>query len=131
MTPTDVIDAKPTARSVIVKEGEVDPCAGPRSGPAAAVLLAAGIACFTLGLLSVLTAASGRVADALTLSGSVGEASGLSTITTATFFVAWGGFAVVYRRADPSLARVAAVSGALIACGLVATFPPVFNLFGG
>lgn len=125
MMRPDVAEAERTVQAPTVT------VAGRCSGPAAAVLLAAGIACFTLGLLSILAAAFGAVTDTLTLSGSVGEASGLSTITTATFFLVWGGLSIAWRRTDPSLARVAAVSGALIAFGLVATFPPVFNLLGG
>jgi hypothetical protein len=131
MTPTDVVHAEPAVRSVIVEEAGADLAADRRSGPAAAVVLAAGIACFALGMLSILAAASGAVADVLTLTSDVGEASGLSTITTATFFVVWGSFTLVWRHADPSLTRVAAVSGALIVFGLLATFPPVFNLVGG
>jgi hypothetical protein len=100
------------------------------SGPAAAVVLAAGVACFTLGLLSVLTAASGVVSDALTLSDGVGDVSGVSTATALVFFASWGALTFVWRRANPSLALVAAVSAALVAAGLLGTFPPVFNAFG-
>ena len=42
------------------------------SGPAAAVVVAAGLGSFTLGLLSVLTAVSPSVSSALTLSDRVG-----------------------------------------------------------
>jgi len=45
------------------------------------------------------------------------------------FFASWAVFAVVWRRADPSLARVAAAAGLLIALGVLGTFPPFFNLF--
>jgi hypothetical protein len=100
------------------------------SGPAAAVVLAAGLGCFTLGLLSVLTAASGSVSDALTLSERVGDVSGISTVAAGVFFAAWAGLTVAWRRRDPSLVRVAAASGPLIALGLLGTFPPFFNLFG-
>lgn len=99
------------------------------AGPAAAVVLAAGIACFALGLLSILTAASAAVSEALTLSERVGDLSGVSTLTAATFFVTWVGLAAAWRRADPSLGRVAVGSAALIALGLLGTFPPVFNAF--
>ena len=94
-------------------------------------MLAAGIACFTLGLLSILTAASGAVSDAMTLSDRVGDVSGLSVVTAATYFIAWGSLAIVWRRANPPLARIAAASGALVGVGLLGTFPPFFNLFGG
>ena len=99
-------------------------------GPAAAVVLAAGLACFTLGLLSVPTAASDAVSDALTLSERVGDVSGLSLAAFAVFFVAWAALAVAWRRADPPLVRIATASAALIALGLLGTFPPFFNAVG-
>jgi hypothetical protein len=82
-------------------------------------------------LLTVVTAASGSVSNALTLSDRVGDVSGLSAVTFLTFFAAWGGLGVVWRRADPSLMRIAAISAALVVLGLLGTFPPVFHVFGG
>ena len=98
------------------------------SGPAAAVVLAAGLGCFVLGLLSVLAAASGWVNDALTLSDRVGEMSGIGAAAAVVFFGGWAVLTLVWRRADPPLPRFAAASGVLIALGLLGTFPPFFNL---
>jgi hypothetical protein len=103
----------------------------PPPGPAAAVVLAAGLASFTLGLLSVLTAASDWVSDALTLSDRVGNLSGLTTAASIVFFTAWAALAIVWRHVDPPLLRVAAAAAVLIALGLLSTFPPFFNLTGG
>lgn len=102
-----------------------------RAGPAAAVILAAGLASFTLGLLSVSTAVSASVSDALTLSNRVGDLSGVTTAATLVFFVVWAVLARAWRRADPPLVGVTVAAGALIALGLLGTFPPFFNLFGG
>jgi hypothetical protein len=102
-----------------------------RSGPAAAVVLAAGLASFALGLLAVLTAASPSVSSALTLSDRVGDLSGVTTAVAVVFFAAWGLLAITWRRADPSLVRVAAASAVLIALGLLGTFPPFFDALGG
>jgi hypothetical protein len=101
------------------------------SGPAAAVVLAAGFAAFALGLLSVLAAASETVTEALTLSERVGETSGLTTATAAVFFASWTALAYVWRESDPPLPRVAAVAAVLLALGLLGTFPPFFNALGG
>jgi hypothetical protein len=100
------------------------------AGPAAAVVLAAGLASFTLGLLSVLSAASGWVSDALTLSDRVGNLSGLTTAAGIVFFVAWVALAMAWRHADPPVPRVAAAAALLIGLGLLGTFPPFFNLIG-
>jgi len=101
------------------------------AGPAAAVVLAAGLASFTLGLLSVLTAVSGWVSEALTLSDGVGDLSGLTTAAGIVFFAAWAALAIAWRHADPPLLRVAAAAAFLIVLGLLGTFPPFFNLMGG
>jgi hypothetical protein len=101
------------------------------SGPAAAAMLAAGLASFTLGLLSVLTAASASVSNALTLSDGVADISGLTTAATVVFFSSWAVLAIAWRRADPPLVRVAVAAAALIALGLLGTFPPFFNAIGG
>ena len=101
------------------------------SGPAAAVILAAGLASFTLGLLSVLTAASTSISNALTISDRVGDISGLTTATAVVFFASWGLLAIAWRQADPPLVRVAAAAGGLIALGLLGTFPPFFNAIAG
>jgi hypothetical protein len=100
------------------------------SGPAAAVVLAAGLACFALGLLTVLTVVSGAVSDVLTLSERVGDLSGVTTFATIVFFGAWIGLAFAWRRSNPPLARIAAAAGLLVALGLLGTFPPFFNALG-
>jgi hypothetical protein len=128
VTSPQLVDEKPVAQSEAIRAIDVD---ARRSGPAAAVVLAAGISCFALGLVSVLAEASGFVSDALTLSDPVGPVSGLSTVTTAAFFLAWGSLAIVWRRGDPSLGRVATVSGVLVCLGLLGTFPPILDALGG
>jgi hypothetical protein len=129
-----VYDPRATARPPSVEHGSVSPAAAETarpSGPAAAVILAAGLASFALGLLSVLTAASASISEALTLSGRVGDLSGVTTAAATVFFVSWAILAIAWRRADPPLVRVAAGAAILIALGLLGTFPPVFNLIGG
>lgn len=100
------------------------------SGPAAAVVLAAGLACFALGLLTVLTVVSGAASDALTFSERVGDLSGVTTVATVVFFATWLGLAFIWRHANPSLARIAGTAGVLVALGLLGTFPPFYNTLG-
>jgi hypothetical protein len=132
MSSRPLVSARPAVVSAPRARGaETEAELAPPSGPAAAVVLAAGLACFALGVLSVLTAASDRVSDALTLSERVGDVSGITTLAAAVFLAVWAGLSAGWRRANPSLLRVAAASGGLIALGLLGTFPPVFNLLGG
>jgi hypothetical protein len=98
------------------------------SGPAAAVVLAAGLGSFTLGLLSVLTAASASVSSALTFSDRVGDLSGVTTLTVVIYAAAWALLALRWRRANPPLMRIATATALLIGLGLLGTFPPFFNL---
>jgi hypothetical protein len=97
------------------------------SGPAAAVLLAAGFGSSALGLLSVLTAASDAVSGVLTLSDRVGDLSGVTTVAAGVFFAAWGVLAVAWRGANPPLGRIVATTAILVTLGLLGTFPPLFN----
>ena len=101
------------------------------AGPAAAVILAAGLASFALGLFSVLTAASGSVSSALTLSDRVGDISGVTTAAAVTFAATWAVLGIAWRHANPPLVRVAAAAAVLIALGLLGTFPPFFNAIAG
>ena len=133
MSRDSVYDPPMTIKPPTVERAEAHPAAASASrpsGPAAAVVLAAGLASFTLGTLSVLTAASDSVSDALTLSDRVGDLSGLTTAATITFFAAWAVLVVVWGHANPRLGRVAAAAAILIGLGLLGTFPPFFNLFG-
>ena len=131
MTSHELVYKPPVAEAPTSDQAEASEAdVTPPSGPAAAALLAAGLACFTLGLLSVLTAASEAFSDALTLSERVGDVSVVSTTAAAVFFAAWAALTVAWRRSDPPLLRIAGASGLLIALGLLGTFPPFFNLFG-
>ncbi len=134
MPRDSVYDPPLTLKPRTAERAEVPPAAAATarpSGPAAAVVLAAGLASFTLGLLSVLTVASASVSEALTLNDRVGDLSGLTTAATVVFFAAWAVLAIVWRHANPPLVRVAAAAAVLIALGLLGTFPPFFNLVGG
>jgi hypothetical protein len=134
VTGHNVYDVPATVESPRVDHGYASPEAAEiarPSGPAAAVILAAGLASFALGLLSVLSAATATVSDALTLSDRVGDLSGVTTVAAAVFFVAWAVLAMAWRHADPPLLRVAAAAAVLVALGLLSTFPPFYNLLGG
>ena len=130
MSRDSVYDPPITLKPRTAERAEAHPAAAATarpSGPAAAVVLAAGLASFTLGLLSVLTAASASVSDALTLSDRVGDLSGVTTAATVIFFAAWAVLAIVWRHANPPLVRVAAAAAVLIARRLARHLPAVLQ----
>jgi hypothetical protein len=103
---------------------------GKPSGPAAAVILAAGLAVFALGLLATLAEVIDGFGDWLIFSSRVGMLSGKTIIALCVYFLSWGGLTLAWRRSSPSLLKAAAATAILIALGLVGTFPLFFEMFG-
>ena len=100
------------------------------TGPAFAAIIAAALAAATLGLLATLAEASDGFGDWLSFSGRVGMLSGETIIAIAVYFLSWVGLALLWRRSNPSFRLVATVTAALIAAGLLGTFPLFFRIFG-
>jgi hypothetical protein len=101
----------------------------PPSGPAAALILAGGIAVFCMGLVTTLAEASTGIADALQWNDRVGPLSGKTLITVVVFALAWALLTALWRRANPSLRSITIASIVLIVLGLVGTFPTFFQAF--
>jgi cytosine/uracil/thiamine/allantoin permease len=98
-------------------------------GPAAAVILAAGIGSFALGLLTVLNEASAGVHDALEFDTGVGPLSGKTSVTMMAFFFSWAVLSLILWRRDVRVKPVLWIAGVLIALGLLGTFPEFFEQF--
>jgi hypothetical protein len=103
--------------------------AEPPSGPAAALILAGGIAVFCMGLVTTLGEASTGIADALQWNDRVGPLSGKTLITVIVFVAAWAALTALWRRANPPLRSITIASAVLIVLGLVGTFPTFFQAF--
>ncbi len=101
----------------------------PPSGPAAALILAGGIAVFCMGLVTTLGEASTTIADGLQWNDRVGPLSGKTLITVIVFAAAWALLTAIWRRANPPLRSITITSAVLIALGLVGTFPTFFQAF--
>ena len=56
--------------------------------------------------------------------------SGETIVSIAVYFVSWAGLGLLWRRSNPPLLPVVVVTAALVAIGLLGTFPPFFRLFG-
>ena len=120
MTTSAELDQPPTPVTIEVE---------PPSGPAAALILAGGIAVLCMGIVTTLGEASTGIADALQWNDRVGPLSGKTLITVIAFALAWAGLTAFWRRANPPLRSITIVSAVLIVLGLVGTFPTFFQAF--
>jgi hypothetical protein len=100
-----------------------------RFGPAAAVILAAAVGAFTLGLVTTLAEASTGVHDALEFDPGVGPLSGKTSVAMMAFFFSWAVLSLVLWRRDPKMKTVLWIAGVLIVLGYVGTFPKFFQQF--
>lgn len=95
-----------------------------------AAVLAAGIGCAAIGVLTDLSEASKSFSSALSFYRPVGDLSGKTTLGILCWLLAWGFLHLRWRRRDLAApGRVAALSIVLILVALIAVFPPFFELF--
>jgi hypothetical protein len=99
------------------------------NGPAAAAVLAAGIGSAALGLIVVLSEASGALSEALNLYDPVGPLSGKSVVAIVAWLASWAILHASWKGRQLDFGKVAAVSLLLVALGILGTFPPFFDLF--
>lgn len=110
------------------------------SGPAAAAILAAGIGCFYMGLITTLdeVAGGGSGLDNFLkfdanygIGKGVGPLSGKTITTVAVFVVAWAILGVLLRGKEVRFQRFFVATIALVVLGFALTFPPVFDAIKG
>jgi hypothetical protein len=98
-------------------------------GPIAAAILAGGIGCFALGLLTTLAEASTSVHDWLEFNSDVGPLSGKTIVAVIVWLIAWAVLHVVYRDKPFETRRALTIALVLIALGVIGTFPTFFQAF--
>jgi hypothetical protein len=98
------------------------------NGPGAAAVLAAGIGCFAMGAVSVLTDKLPALARVLNIYRPTGPLSGVSTVTIAVWLAAWAVLHYYWRRRNVELGRATGIALLLLACGVLLTFPPIGDL---
>jgi hypothetical protein len=101
-------------------------------GPAAAVMLSAGIGVLVLGLLTLLSEASVSVHDfleTLDLDSGVGPLAGKTLLASAGFVMSWVVLGIVLRDKEVDLRRWFWIAFTLGVIGAVLMFPPVFQAF--
>jgi hypothetical protein len=101
------------------------------NAPGAAAILAAGIGSAALGILALAGDAFPAVNRALTFYAPSGALSGVSTLAVIIWLVAWFGLARRWAKAAVQMSRVNMISFALLAIGVLLTFPPVMDLLQG
>jgi hypothetical protein len=103
-----------------------------KDGPGAAVMLAAGIGVFVLGLFTVLAVASGGIKDflgAFAGDAGVGPLAGKTTLASIAFFASWAGFGFAWKDKDIDIKKMFWIGLVLGTLGAIGTFPPFFELF--
>jgi hypothetical protein len=123
---TDRIEVIEVTRDQLA--GSDIPAARP-DGPLAAVLLAAGIGSFALGLFTALAEASQGFRERLILDAAVGPLSGKTVWATAVFVVAWVALHFALRQRDGILRTATIAFIVLTLLGLLGTFPIFFQAF--
>lgn len=125
---TERVDIAVTERDILV--GDEVAVAKP-DGPMAAVLLAAGIGSFALGLFTTLAAASSGFNDRLIMDAGrgVGPLSGKTIGATVVFVIAWVALHFMWRERDRILRSATIAFVVLTLLGLLGTFPIFFQAF--
>ncbi len=98
-------------------------------GPIVAAILAGGIGCLVIGLVTTLSEASTSFADKLNLKDSVGPLSGKTILTVIIWLVSWAILNAVYRNRPAETKKALTVALILIGLGVLLTFPTFFQLF--
>ena len=99
------------------------------NGSGAAAILAAGLGCFTLGLLAVAADKSVAIKHFMIFSKPTGALSGVTTSAIALWLLSWSLLNWRWQARTVALGRVNAAAFALLALGLLRTVPPFADLF--
>jgi hypothetical protein len=101
------------------------------NGPVAAVLLAGGIGAAALGVVTVLAELSHAFRDNLDWWPPAGPLAGKSAVCVVAFLASWAILYYALRSRNVNFVPVAIIALALLAMGLLCTFPPFYSLFAG
>jgi hypothetical protein len=95
----------------------------------AAALVAGGLGCAALGVMTTMAEASPEVKEALNWWPPGGPLTGKAGVATGVFLTSWLVLHGAWRRRNVSYGPMAVASSGLVAVGLVGTFPPFFQRF--
>lgn len=98
-------------------------------GKALAALVAAGIGCAALGVVTTLAELSPGLKSILNVYDPVGPLSGKTTVAVIVWLIAWYVLARRWRVRPPVMTSALVATFVLIGVGFVGTFPLFFELF--
>jgi len=99
------------------------------NGAGAAAILAAGIGSFLLGVFAILGDRAAFFKSFFTFFRPTGPLSGVTTSAIAAWLICWAILHAHWRNRTVALGRIGAAALALLALGLLLTFPPIADLF--
>ncbi len=101
------------------------------NGPVSAALLAGGIGCAAMGLITLIYEINDKSAFAKSLAWNkgVGGLSGKSSLAIIIFFLSWAILHFVWKDKETNFARISSIAIALLFVGLLGAFPPFWELF--
>src|SRR5512133_2546080 len=93
------------------------------NGPVSAALLAGGIGCAAMGLITLFYEINDKsaFAKAMTWNKGVGGLSGKSTLAIIIFFLSWAILHYVWKDKETNFARISSIAIALLFVGLIGT----------
>lgn len=98
------------------------------NGLITAAMLAAGIGCFFLGLITSLAQGSKAIGSLLNFYGPVGPLSGKTIVAIVLWLISWGILAGKWRDQSVNFGKIYTATLILVALGIVGTFPLFFDL---
>lgn len=98
-------------------------------GPIAAAIIAGGVGAAALGLFTTLAEASEDIKDWLNWKSEVGPLAGKTIMAVIVWLVAWAILHVVLRGTASETRRAFTIAVALVAVGVLGTFPTFFQAF--
>ena len=101
------------------------------NGPGAAAILAAGIGCAAVGIVTLAAEVSETIHDLLNFYSPVGPLSGKTTVAIIIWLAAWFVLSRLWRTTTVAMRQVNLAAFIMLAVGLLLTFPPIWGLFLG
>jgi hypothetical protein len=100
-----------------------------KNGPAAAALLAGGIAAVIYGIIIILSEGVAAVGTALNWYNPAGPLSGKTTLMVILWLIIWAILRNMWKDRDVNFSTTATTALILLIIGFLLTIPPVFDFF--